>query len=126
MRAIPGSFLSVGVAVILAGCHHRPPVPSRPLFPMEPAWTRPVPATVEGPLAADSINVYVATRDGAVRALEAETGRVRWKVDGRPGVVAAGGGLVIARDGDQRVLGGEQAESLDEAAHRKRVHIGSA
>jgi serine/threonine-protein kinase len=113
MRAIPGSFLSVGVAVILAGCHHRPPVPSRPLFPMEPAWTRPVPATVEGPLAADSINVYVATRDGAVRALEAETGRVRWKVDGRPGVVAAGGGLVIARDEDGTVWAMDAATGSD-------------
>src|SRR6266850_1461688 len=68
MRAIPGSFLSVALAVTLAGCHHGPPVTPRPLFPMAPAWTRPVPATVEGPLAADSINVYVATRDGAVRA----------------------------------------------------------
>jgi len=70
MRAILRSFLAVAVAVTLAGCRHRPPVTPRPLFPMTATWTRPVPATVEGPLAADAISVFVATRDGAVRALD--------------------------------------------------------
>ena len=70
---------------------------------MTATWTRPVPATVEGPLAADAISVFVATRDGAVRALDVETGRPRWRVDGRPGVVAAGGGLVAVRNEDGTV-----------------------
>jgi outer membrane protein assembly factor BamB len=103
MRVILASSLSLALAVTLAGCRHRPPVTPRPLFPMTPAWTRPVPATVEGPLAVDSISVFVATRDGAVRALEADTGRVRWRVDARPGVIAAGGGLVTVRNEDGTV-----------------------
>jgi outer membrane protein assembly factor BamB len=113
MRAILGSFLSVALAVSLAGCRHRPPATPRPLFPMIPAWTRPVPATVEGPLAADAINVYVATRDGAVRGLDVETGRVRWKVDDRPGVLAVGGGLVAVRHEDGTVWGMDAATGSD-------------
>jgi len=104
MRAILRSFLAVAaLAMALSGCRHRPPVTPRPLFPMTAIWTRPVPATVEGPLAVDTVSVFVATRDGAVRALDAETGRPRWRVDNRPGVVAAGGGLVAQRGEDGTV-----------------------
>src|SRR6185295_1672821 len=50
MRALLPSFLAVTVlATTLCGCRHRPPVTPRPLFPMTAIWTRPVPATVEGP-----------------------------------------------------------------------------
>src|SRR4029450_6893390 len=70
---------------------------------MTAIWTRPVPATVEGPLAVDTVSIFVATRDGALRALDAETGRPRWRADNRPGVVAAGGGLVAQRGEDGTV-----------------------
>ena len=76
-------------------------------------WTRPVPSTVEGPLAADAISVFVATRDGAVRALDVETGRPRWRVDDRPGVVAAGGGLVAVRNDDGTVWTMDSATGSD-------------
>lgn len=113
MRAILRSFLAVAVALTLAGCRHRPPVTPRPLFPMTATWTRPVPATVEGPLAADTVSVFVATRDGAVRALDVETGRPRWRVDDRPGVVAAGGGLVAVRNEDGTVWAMDSATGSD-------------
>jgi outer membrane protein assembly factor BamB len=103
MRATSAIFLTASVVLTLAGCRHRPPVTPRPLFPMTATWTRPVPATVEGPLAADTVSVFVATRDGAVRALDVQTGRPRWRVDDRPGVVAAGGGLVAVRHEDGTV-----------------------
>ena len=113
MRAILRSFLAVAVALTLAGCGHRPPVTPRPLFPMTATWTRPVPATVEGPLAADAISVFVATRDGAIRALDVSTGRPRWRVDARPGVVAAGGGLVAVRNEDGTVWAMDSATGSD-------------
>src|SRR6187397_3234991 len=114
MRAILRSFLAVAaLAMALSGCRHRPPVTPRPLFPMTAIWTRPVPATVEGPLAADTVSVFVATRDGAVRALDVQTGRPRWRVDDRPGVVAAGGGLVSVRNEDGTVWAMDSATGSD-------------
>lgn len=80
---------------------------------MVAAWTRSLPATVEGPLAADPIAVYVATRDGAIRSLEATTGRVRWKVDARPGVVGVGNGLLVIRHEDGTVWGMDPATGAD-------------
>lgn len=95
----------LALAVTAAACQHAPPVAIPALFPMAPAWTRPVPATIEGPLAADPTSIYVATRDGAVRALDADSGHVRWKVDERPGVVGVGGGLLAVRQDDGTVFG---------------------
>jgi len=113
MRALLRPFLPVAVVLALTACRHRVPVTPRPLFPMTAVWTRPVPATVEGPLAVDTVSVFVATRDGAVRALEAETGRVRWRVDARAGVVAAGGGLVTVRNEDGTVWAMDAATGSD-------------
>jgi outer membrane protein assembly factor BamB len=92
-------------AVLLSGCRHAPPAVPKPLFPMLAAWTTPLPATVEGPLASDGSAVYVATRDGAVRSLEASSGRVRWTVEGRPGVVGVGDGLLVVRHPDGTIWG---------------------
>jgi outer membrane protein assembly factor BamB len=72
---------------------------------MAPAWTTPLPATVEGPLVSDGSAVYVATRDGAVRSLDAATGRVRWTVEDRPGVVGVGDALLVVRREDGTVWG---------------------
>lgn len=112
MRTIAASLL-LAAAVTLAACRHAPPVSPPALFPMAPAWTRPLPATVEGPLAADTVGVYVATRDGAVRGLDATTGRERWQVPGRPGVVAAGEGLLVVRHEDGTVWGMNAATGSD-------------
>jgi len=113
MRALLRSFLAVAVGLTLARCGHRPPVTPRPVFPMTATWTRPLPAAVEGPLAADAISVFVATRDGAVRALDVASGRPRWRVDARPGVVAAGGGLVAVRNEDGTVWTMDSATGSD-------------
>ena len=99
------TLLLLAAGTILSGCRHAPPAVPEPLFPMAPAWTRPVPAAIEGPLAADAARVYVATRDGAVSSLEAATGRVRWTVEGRPGVVGVGDGLLVVRHQDGTVWG---------------------
>jgi outer membrane protein assembly factor BamB len=109
MRPFVVPFLLLASPAILCGCRHAPPVTPRPLFPMVAAWTRPLPATVEGPLASDLVSVYVATRDGAVRSLDATTGRVRWRVDARPGVVGIGDGLLVVRHEDGTVWGMDPA-----------------
>jgi len=61
---------------------------------------------VQPPLAADGKRLYVATRDGAVRALDPATGEIAWKAEGVPGVLAAADGVVLVRaeDGTVRSL----------------------
>ena len=98
MRQVP-TIVILGVA-IGAACSHVPPVAPPTLFPMATAWTTPLPAVVEGPLAADATAIYVATRDGGLRSLALSTGAVRWEASGRPGTVAAGeGALVLHEEG---------------------------
>jgi outer membrane protein assembly factor BamB len=104
MRTAHASLL-LFAAVTLAACRHAPPVTAPSLFPMATAWTTPVSAAVEGPLAVDGVGVYVATRDGVVRGLDTDSGRIRWEVAERPGVVAAGEGLLVVRQEDGIVWG---------------------
>jgi len=104
MRLPSGTIVSLALLGTLA-CHHTPPAPPRPLFPMAPAWTTPLPGVAEGPLAASEATVFVATREGSVLALETATGRVRWTVENRPGLVGAGEGLVVVRQADGTVFG---------------------
>jgi outer membrane protein assembly factor BamB len=80
---------------------------------MAAAWTTPLPATVEGPVASDGAAVYVATRDGTVRRLEARLGTTRWTVEGRPGVVGVGDGLLVVRHEDGTVWGMDPSTGYD-------------
>ena len=98
MCAIFRSFLVVAVALTVAGYGHRPPTP-RPLFPMTATWTRPS-GTVEGPLAADAISVFVprATAPSAPWTCRPAAQLARRRPAGR----GAGGGLVAVRNEDAR------------------------
>src|SRR5437762_315615 len=95
-------------ALCVAGyaCHGRPVVPPD-VFPMGTAWTSPVGESIAGPLATDGVRLFVATRDGAVRALDLATGALAWRVEGRPGVVGWGPGLLAVRGEDGTVWGME-------------------
>lgn len=55
------------------------------------------------PLAADGRRVYVATRDGAVQALDLATGAIVWKVEGLVGRLTAGDGTLLVRRDDGAV-----------------------
>jgi outer membrane protein assembly factor BamB len=55
---------------------------------------------VVSPLAADARRLFVATRDGVVRALDPATGEVTWKADGFPGRLSAAEGVVLVRGDD--------------------------
>jgi outer membrane protein assembly factor BamB len=80
-----------------ASCAGGRPPALPPILPLSPVWKTLVGDFVQPPLAADGRRLYVATRDGAVRALELDTGAVAWKVDDAPGVLAAAGGVLLVR-----------------------------
>ena len=70
--------------LLLAGCASRRPAPKAPLFPLTAAWKTLLGDFVVSPLAADARRLYVATRDGVVRALDPATGRWRGRQRGFP------------------------------------------
>jgi outer membrane protein assembly factor BamB len=86
--------------VLLASCAGRRPVPAPPLLPLTPSWKTLLGDLVVAPLATDGRRVFVATRDGAVRALDPATGAVIWKADGLPGRLSAAEGVLLARGED--------------------------
>ncbi len=86
--------------LFLTGCGGNVPAPKPPLLPLAPAWKTLLGDFVVPPLAADSRRLYVATRDGALRALEPPTGAVTWKAEGVPGRVSAADGSVLVRGED--------------------------
>jgi outer membrane protein assembly factor BamB len=88
------------VTLVLAGCAGKRAVPKPPLLPLAAAWKTLLGDFVTAPLAADSRRVYVATRDGAVRALDPATGAVAWKAEGLPGRLSAADGVLLARGED--------------------------
>jgi outer membrane protein assembly factor BamB len=91
------------VALAVAGCAGRRPAAKPPLLPLAAAWKTLLGEFVLPPLAADTRRVYVATRDGAVRALDRTTGAVAWKADGLPGRLSAADGFVLVRGEDGTV-----------------------
>jgi outer membrane protein assembly factor BamB len=91
--------LSLIVALVpLAACSGARPAPRPPLFPPLAEWKTLLDDSVTAPLATDGRRVFVATRDGAVRALDPATGAVQWKLDGLPGRLSAAEGLLVVRD----------------------------
>ena len=90
-------------ALVLAGCAGRRPPPRVPLLPLPAAWKTLLGEFVVPPLAADGRRVFVATRDGAVRALDRSTGEVAWKAEGLPGRLSAADGVVLVRAEDGTV-----------------------
>jgi len=81
-----------------ASCSGHRPAPRAPIFPPVAAWKTLLDDAVVAPLAADSRHVFVATRAGAVRALDPKTGEVLWKVEGVPGRLSANDGSLLVRD----------------------------
>jgi outer membrane protein assembly factor BamB len=86
--------------LLLAGCASRRPAPKAPLFPLTATWKTLLGDFVVSPLAADGRRLFVATRDGAVRALDPATGEVAWKAEGLPGRLSAADGVLLLRADD--------------------------
>jgi outer membrane protein assembly factor BamB len=91
---------SIVAILAFAGCAARRPAPKAPLFPLSPSWKTILGDFVVAPLGADGRRIYVATRDGAVRALDPLTGAVLWKSDGFPGRLTAAEGVLLVRGED--------------------------
>lgn len=99
MRRLP----LIAILTLAAACAALRPPPRPPLLPLSPSWKTLLGEFVRPPLAADGRRVFVATRDGAVRALDPATGEVSWKAEGVPGTLAAADGVVLVRDVDGTV-----------------------
>src|SRR5262249_33948801 len=83
--------------LLVVSCAHARVAPQPPLFPMRTAWTASFADVPEGPLVADETRLFVATRDGFVRALDQGTGRVLWELPDRPARLAAGRDALVLR-----------------------------
>ena len=67
---------------------------------MPAAWKTLLGDFVVPPIAADTHRLYVATRDGTVRALDPATGEVAWKAETLPGRLSAAEGTLLVRAED--------------------------
>jgi outer membrane protein assembly factor BamB len=88
------------VTLVLAGCAGKKVAPKAPVFPLTAAWKTLLGDFVTAPLAQDARRIYVATRDGNVRALDQLTGAAEWKAEGLPGRLSAGSGILLVRGED--------------------------
>jgi outer membrane protein assembly factor BamB len=98
VRLLSRRAASLLLLALAASCSGSRPVPRPPIFPALATWKTLVGEPVVPPLAADGRRVYVATRDGAVRALDPKTGEVLWRVEGVPGRLSASDGALLLRD----------------------------
>ncbi len=97
-------FLSPLLTLLLTlSCAGVTPAPKATPFPEAPAWKTLLHESVVPPLAAANRRIYVATRDGKVRALEGATGEVLWVVPDLPGVLTASHGTLLVRSTDGRL-----------------------
>ncbi len=107
MARIPGTptycvlavwALAVGLAASTPGVRRDPQRPG-PLFPLEQAWTTPLPSPpVSGPVL-DADRAYVSLSEGTLAAVDRETGELLWTAD-------AGASLSPAIAGDLVLSGG--------------------
>jgi outer membrane protein assembly factor BamB len=95
------------MSLLAVACGGRARLASPPaLFPLATAWTTPLEAAVEPPLASDGRRLYVPLRGGGMATVRAADGRRGWRASGAPASVTADEGVVIlrARDGTVRAL----------------------
>jgi len=93
-----GRPLALALTMILTACAAKARLAPVGPFPMATLWTTSLEESIEGELAADERRVFVATRDGAILALDGDTGALLWKVTGPTRrVVSARPGVLVAR-----------------------------
>lgn len=98
MRTAPrAAVLAAALLPAALACATGGPRPVPALFPVLTAWTAAVGDSIHGPLASDGGRVFVATRDGVLRALQRLSGDTLWQVPDRPGVLSYGGGALVLR-----------------------------
>lgn len=100
--ALKRSIALLGLLLAAGACGRRT-APSAPLFPLTPLWEAQLDDYIVSPLGADRRRVYVATRDGAVTALDRQSGAVTWRVEDLPGRLTVAPGRLILRGPDGTV-----------------------
>jgi outer membrane protein assembly factor BamB len=93
-------ILAVVCACVLSSCAAAPPPAGPPLLPRAAAWKTLLGDFVAPPLATDGRRVFVATRDGVVRALAPATGEIEWQSEGHAGQLSAAEGSLLVRHPD--------------------------
>jgi outer membrane protein assembly factor BamB len=86
------------ISLLLATLACTPPVKveAPKVFPVATEWRFELPQPIQGPLAYDGRRIFVATRDGGIRALDRATGQLLWGSQGRNGLLTrVGGGLAV-------------------------------
>jgi outer membrane protein assembly factor BamB len=92
--------------IALAGCAGRGRVvPPAPVFPLANVWTVPLEGAIDGDLATDGERLFVALRDGRLRAIDPVSGAQLWEVTGRSGRIAAAPGVLVVGQPDGTVWG---------------------
>lgn len=92
----------------MAGCGRTRVPPPPALFPLENAWTIPVPGGFEHGPVTDGTRVFYVSR-GTLHAVAAADGAPVWKTEGRAGTLGVGSGLLALREPDGTVWGIEPA-----------------
>ena len=85
--------------VAAVGCSgQRPPAPR--LFPGTTAWKVALPGPLRPPLATDGARIFVALRDGGVRAIDTASGALVWAAAEVSGSIVATQQAVLVRNAD--------------------------
>ncbi len=96
-RILP--ILGLVFSISCAGTKPAPPLS----LSTAPEWKTLLDDFPASPLASDGRRLFVATRDGALRALEPSTGEVLWRQQELPGMLASADGALLLRNESGRL-----------------------
>lgn len=97
------ALIPLALGAMLGGCARAPKPAAPQAFPLGTIWTVSLDAALTPPLGLDERRIYVATRDGDVRALSRQDGAQAWRAKGLGGLVSAAPGVVVVRTPEGKV-----------------------
>lgn len=102
LAALPGVDVAAGQGARSARERQRLERPA-PLFPLEPAWTTPLPAAPAAGPAIDGTRVYVPLTDGTLTAADRDSGTLLWTVPAEVSLPPAPAGDAVITAGAHRL-----------------------
>jgi outer membrane protein assembly factor BamB len=103
-RVLKRATVITCLATALSACGPARIPPPPALFPLENAWTVPVPRGVDYGPATDGTHVFYVS-GGTLHAVAAANGKPRWSTEGRDGTLGAAPNLLALREADGTVWG---------------------
>ena len=85
--------------IVAVGCSGQPP-PAPRVFPGTKAWKIDLPGPLRPPLATDGARLFVALREGGVRAIDTASGALVWSAADVSGSVVATENAILVRNSD--------------------------